>query len=205
MSPPDLSLRSAAAAVGAGMSVLPLVAGQTALDLAFVLVGVVAAAGAVLPDRVAGRGRAARLRSALPTVCLLTAVGHLAVRPVSPATSVAEAVLVAGYLALACEAEIARDTPRVQLRWAAAPIALAVAGAVAASAAAVLADRAASPLAVVATGLVAVALLFVELQRRTGQRQRTATAAWRHAQRGGTPAGGSGSHPGSPAGGAPAR
>jgi hypothetical protein len=119
--------------------------------------------------------------------------------------SVGEAVLIAGYLALACEAEIARDTPGVELRWAAPPIAVAVVGAVAGAAAVVLADRAGSPLAVVATGLVAVGLLFVALQRRTGQRQRVATAAWRHAQRGSTPAGGTGSHPGSPAGGGPAR
>jgi hypothetical protein len=142
--------------------VLPLISVAAAGDVGIVLIGVLAAVGAVAPDRVLG----ARRRSALPTVCLLAAVAHVAFRPLSAPTSVAEAVLIAGYLVLSGEAEVCRDAPSMLLRWAATPFAVAVLAACGAAEAAHLAARSRVPLALAVAGVAAVGLLFLELHRR---------------------------------------
>ncbi len=156
----DLQLRSASAGAGAAVSVLPLVAGASAADLAFVLAGTTAAVGAVGPDGLGGR------RAALSTGCLVAAVAHLFVRPVSPVWAVVEAVLIAAYLALAAAAEVCRGAPVVVLRWAAAPLALAAIGAAAAAVVSGLGSSADHPLPVALAGVAAVGLLLVALRRR---------------------------------------
>jgi hypothetical protein len=158
---PDLSLRIASVAGGIAVSVLPLASGTRGGDVALAVVGALAAVGAVGPDSVV-RGR----RSWLPTGCVLAAVLHLAVRAMGPIGAVAEAVLVACYLALAATTEMCWGAPVTLLRWAAAPVAFATAGAGAAAIAAGLADGRWHPLPVAMAGIAAVALLFIELNRR---------------------------------------
>jgi hypothetical protein len=160
--PADGSLRTAAAAAGTSVSLLPLISGATAADLGFVVAGALAAIGAVASDRLLP----ARRRRWLSTACLVAVVGHVVFRPLSPAASVAEAVLIAGYLALACEAEVCRGAPSLVLRWAAGPCAVATVGAAAAAWVSDLADGTRTPLAVSVAGVVAVGLLLFELQRR---------------------------------------
>jgi hypothetical protein len=164
---PDLALRWACAGAGAATSVLPLVAGTTSRDLAFVLVGALAAVAAVGPDRVGGHRRAW-----LSTGCLVGAVAHLAVHPVSALVAVVEAVLMAAYLALAAAAEVCRGAAAVLLRWAVAPVTLAVIGAAAAAVVSRVSSWRDHPLLVALAGLAATALLFAALQRRA-----TATGA----------------------------
>jgi hypothetical protein len=157
----DLPLRSASAAVGVAMSVLPLLGGAGPADLVLVVLGAVAGLCAVGPDKIT-RGRAEQLF----TACLLAGIGHLAFRSLTAAESVAEAVLVAGYLTLAAELEVCRGARAALLRWAAPPLALTALAAAAAAAAAGLADRTRGPLAVAVVGAAAAGLLLLELHRR---------------------------------------